>query len=187
MPSGGKRPGAGRPRKPLSVRIDEGVDGVSHARPKVVEFPEAPPETAQNNQNSKSKPKSKRNSNALPTFLELPSKEGDKSLPTAAEIYLQTLEWVQSTGCEKFIMPQLIEDFAMTRRSYLESEYMSKKLGRVMKDGKSSPYVKAAIEYLKQMTALYREIWSIVAQNSTTDYTKNGSNAFLESLKNRGF
>jgi hypothetical protein len=64
---------------------------------------------------------------------------------------------------------------------------MNKKLGRVMKDGKPSPYVKAAIEYLKQMTALYREIWAIVAQNSTTDYTKNGSNAFLESLKNRGF
>jgi len=183
MPSGGKRPGAGRPRKPLSVRIEEGIGEVRHAKPQVIEFPETPPV----NQKSNSKPKSKRKVNTLPTFLEMKSKEGGGDIPSALEIYEQTLDWVISTGCEKFVMPQLIEDFAFTRRSYLESEYMNKTLGRVMKDGKSSPYVKAAIEYLKQMTALYREIWQIVAQNSTTDYTKNGSNAFLDKLKNRGF
>jgi len=170
------------------VRISEGVDGVSHKAPKVVEFPETPPKTSPQNSNSKSKNKSK--PSEVPRFLDFTGKYGKgggENIPTASEIYRQTLEWVVSTGCERFVMPQLIEDFAMTRRSYLESEFMNKKLGRVMKDGKPSPYVKAAIEYLKQMTALYREIWAIVAQNSTTDYTKNGSNAFLESLKNRGF
>jgi len=64
---------------------------------------------------------------------------------------------------------------------------MNKKLGRVVQGGKLSPYVKSALEYLKQTTAFYREIWSIVAQNSTTDFNGNGSNAFLEMLKNRGF
>src|SRR5262249_20817122 len=99
-------------------------------------------------------------------------------------------DWVISTGCEKFVPKQLIEDFAFTRRSYLECEFMSKKLGRVMQGGKQSPYVRSAIDYLKQTTALYREIWSIVAQNSTTDFNGtigNGSNAFLDLLKNRGF
>jgi hypothetical protein len=179
MPSGGKRPGAGRPRKPLSVRIDEGVDGVSHRKPKVLEFPE--------NQNNQTENKSKNQKSKLPTFLEMSSKEGGDDLPSAAAIYEQTLEWVISTGCERFVSKQLIEDFAFTRRSYLECEFMSKKLGRVMQGGKPSPYVKASQEYLKLTTALYREIWSIVAQNSTTDFTKNGSNAFLEMLKNRGF
>ena len=127
MPSGGKRPGAGRPRKPLSVRLDEGVDGVSHKIPKIIEFPE-------NNQKPKSNTKSKRKPNALPTFLEMKSKEGGGDIPSALEIYEQTLDWVISTGCEKFVMPQLIEDFAFTRRSYLESEYMNNKIA-ILEDG----------------------------------------------------
>ena len=181
MPSGGKRPGAGRPRKPLSARIEEGVDKVSHRKPQVLDFP---PEN-QNNQKSNSKKKIQKSK--LPTYLDMESKEGDSSLPSASEIYRQTLDWIVSTGCERFVPPQLIEDFAFTRRSYLEVEYMNKKLGRVIQGGKPSPYVKAALEYMKQTTALYREIWAIVAQNSTKDFTGNGSNAFLEMLTNRGF
>ena len=40
MARGGKRPGAGRPRKPLSVRIEEGLDKVSHRKPQVLSFPD---------------------------------------------------------------------------------------------------------------------------------------------------
>lgn len=110
-------------------------------------------------------------------------------MPSAMDIYGQTLEWVISTGCEKFVPKQLIEDFAFTRRSYLESEYMNKKLGRLVQGGKQSPYVKTALEYLKQTTAFYREIWSIVAQNSTKDYDGKTSqdNMFLRLLAERGF
>ena len=104
MPSGGKRPGAGRPRKPLVARLEEGIGAVSHKKPQVLEFPEN-----QNNQNSNNQ-KSK-----LPTFLDMASKEGDDTLPSAADIYVQTLDWVISTGCEKFVPKQLIEDFAFTR------------------------------------------------------------------------
>jgi hypothetical protein len=176
MPSGGKRPGAGRPRKPLAARIEEGVGAVSHRKPRVLTFPDNSNNQTETNQNSK-----------LPTFLEMESKEGGDVLPTAAAIYRRTLDWIISTGCEKFVPEQLVEDFAFTRRSYLEAEFMNKKLGRVMQGGKQSPYVKSALEYLKHTTALYREIWQIIAQNSTTDFNGNGSNAFLELLKNKGF
>ena len=115
------------------------------------------------------------------------SKEGDESLPSAADIYRFMLEWITEAGCARFVPPMLIEDFAFMRRGYLEAEYMNKKLGRVIQGGKPSPYVKAALEYAKQTTAFFREIWAIVAQNSTKDFTGNGSNAFLEMLTNRGF
>ena len=197
MPSGGKRPGAGRPRKALAVRLEEGLDAVSHRKPKVLDFPDEN-QNNQNNQktaengekiqmptaNNQNKSKSQP---PLPSFLDMASKEGDESLPTASDIYRQTLDWVTSTGCERFVPPQLIEDFAFTRRSYLEVEYMNKKLGRMLQGGKPSPYVRAALDYMKQTTALYREIWAIVAQNSTKDFTGNGSNAFLQMLTNRGF
>ena len=179
MPSGGKRPGAGRPRKPLTTRIEEGIGTVSHRKPQVLEFPEK-------NQNSKNQ-NNQKSKQPLPTFLEMASKEGGDDLPSAALIYEQTLEWVISAGCEKFVPKQLIEDFAFTRRGYLESEYMNKKLGRLVQGGKQSPYVKTALEYMKVSLAYYREIFSIVAQNSTTDFGGNGSNAFLDMLRTRGF
>jgi hypothetical protein len=187
MPSGGKRPGAGRPRKALTARIDEGIGVVKHSKPKVLGYPENPgDEEIKISKNQKSKPA------ALPTFLEMSSKEGDDSLPSATDIYAQTLAWVTDAGCERFVTKQLIEDFAFTRRSYLESEYMCKKLGRVVRDGnavKPSPYVKHSLEYLKSTTALYREIQSIIAQNSTKDYDGNTGrdNAFLQLLANWGF
>ena len=195
MPSGGKRAGAGRPRKPLTARIDEGVDAVSHRKPKVLDFPpdnQNNQKTAENGrENQLSRPENQNKSNfeppPLPTFLDMASKEGDESLPSASDIYRQTLDWITGAGCEKFVPPQLIEDFAFTRRSYLEVEYMNKKLGRVLQGGKPSPYVRAALDYMKQATALYREIWAIVAQNSTKDFTGNGGNAFLAMLTNRGF
>lgn len=108
-------------------------------------------------------------------------------MPSAADIYRQTLAWVQDAGCERYVPTQLMEDFAFTRRSYLEAEYMNKKLGRAMKDGKASPYVRAAMEYLKATTTLYREIQSIIAQNATTDFRGNKPNEFLKLLQSRGF
>ena len=183
MPSGGKRPGAGRPRKALSARVKEGIDKVSHRKPKVLNFPDE-------NQSDKSKinqKKSKTEKSKLPSFLDMASKEGDDTLPSTSEIYNQTLAWLETTGCQRYVPPQLIEDFAFTRRSYLECEYMNKKLGRVLAGGKPSPYVRSSLEYMKQATVYFREIWAIVAQNSTKDFAGNGSNAFLELLKNRGF
>jgi hypothetical protein len=176
---GGRRPGAGRPRKALTARIEEGIGKVSHAPPKVLEFP---PETE----------KPKRKKSKYPSFLDISSKEGDDSLPTAADIYKQTKVWVEDSGCERFVNHQLIEDFAFTRRSYLEAEYMCKKLGRIFRDGESvkpSPYVKHALEYLKAMTLLYREIQQIITQNCTVDYNGKSTqdNAFLKALTERGF
>jgi hypothetical protein len=179
MPSGGKRPGAGRPRKALAARVEEGLGVTSHKPPRVLDYPEK--SKNQNSNNQKSAPMQ------LPTFLEMASKEGGDNLPSAADIYRQTLAWVQDAGCERFVPGQLIEDFAFTRRSYLEAEYMNKKLGRAMKDGKASPYVRAAMEYLKATTTLYREIQSIVAQNATSDFRGNKPNEFLKLLQSRGF
>lgn len=187
IPSGGRRPGAGRPRKALTARIEEGIGTVKHSKPKVLEYP--PEIKKSNNQSTK---ESNNQKSKLPTFLTMTSKEGDDSLPTAAAIYEQTLAWVVDAGCERYVPKQLIEDFAFTRRGYLEAESMCRKLGRVFKDGttaKPSPYVKHSLEYLRSMTALYREIQSIIAQNSTKDYDGNTSqdNAFLRLLTERGF
>ena len=189
MPSGGARAGAGRPRKSLSSRIDEGIGKVKHSKPKVLDYP---PKNQNNIQNPDKKNQKSKLDN-IPTFLQMASKESGDDLPSALDIYKQTLAWIVDAGCERFVTKQLVEDFAFTRRSYLEAEFMAKKLGRVFKDNngvvRPSPYVKHSLEYAKVMTSLYREIQSIITQNSTKDYDGKTSqdNEFLRLLMERGF
>ena len=87
MPRGGKRPGAGRPRKPLAARIEERVDAVSHRKPQVLGFPlenqtakskksniiqkSKPYNQKTNPDNQKSKPEPQDTKQPLPSFLDM--------------------------------------------------------------------------------------------------------------------
>jgi hypothetical protein len=183
VPRGGKRTGAGRPKKALSVRVDEGIDAVSHRKPKVLKFP---PET-KNNQSGEENTQNNQTERDSPAHLDIYGKYEHIPVPSAADIYKITLDWVKSAGCERFVSEQLIEDFANTRRSYLECEYTCKTKGRTNDKGQMSPYVKASIEYLKQNMVIYREIMAIILQNSTKDFSENSGNSLIKLFKNRGF
>ncbi|MCL2577970.1 MAG: hypothetical protein FWE27_07970 [Defluviitaleaceae bacterium] len=183
MPRGGKRTGAGRPAKPLFKRLDEGIGAVRHEKPQVLAFSQE----IKNNQSGGENAQNNQSEQEFPKFLRELDIAAEKFLPSAEEIYDITLEWVRGTGCEKFVSAQLIEDFALTRRNYLECEYKCKAEGRVNDKGQMSPYVKASIEYMKQNMAIYREIWAIIAQNSTEDYKSNKGKSFLNLIKDRGF
>ena len=167
MPSGGARPGAGRPRKALADKVLEGNPGKREL--KVVQF------------NESHAPKTPR---GMPSYLDLTAKEGGDVLPAASEIFVLLTKWVASSGCAAIVAPNLIEGFAFLRRAYLECEYMNRKLGRIA-GGKRSPYVNMALDYQKAMMAVYNQIWLIVSQNSETKY--EGKNEFLTILMNRGF
>ena len=152
MPRGGARKGAGRKKKPLAEKILEGNPG---RRPlKVVEFYGVPAE----------------GNLTPPDFLKIASKETAENYPTADQIYTQVSEWLQGTGCAHLISPTLIEDFAINRRAFFETEYMNKWLGRIA-GGKRSPYVDMAAQYYSMMRAAWDKIWAIVAQNSEKNYS----------------
>ena len=172
MPWGGARPGAGRPKKPLAEKIMEGNPGKREIT--VVKF-----------MNQVDKPKLEKDTVfKIPAFLEQCGREGDETLPSAADLYRLLKEFVGASGCESLIAPNLIEDFAHLRRAYLECEYMNRKMGRIA-NGKRSPYVTMAVDYSKQAMSIFDRIWNTIAQNSEQPY--EGKNAFLEMLTNRGF
>ena len=165
MPRGGTRPGAGRKKKPLAEKI---LDGNPSRRPlQVVEFYGVSAEGVL----------------TPPEFLKIASKETADNYPTADEIYMRVAEWLQSTGVAHLISPMLIEDFAMNRRAYFETEYMNKKMGRIA-SGKRSPYVDMMIQYSGLMRVAWDRIWSIVAQNSEKSYggQRPNSEDILEQL-----
>ena len=166
MPRGGYRPNAGRKKRPLADKLLEGNPGKRELT--VVRF--------QNQaENSTTKP---------PTFLEQCGREGDETLPSAAELFQLLREFVISSGCEAIVAPNLIEDFAHLRRAFLECEYMNRKMGRIA-NGKRSPYVSMAVDYSKQAMTIFDRIWNVMSQNSEQPY--EGKNAFLQLLQNRGF
>jgi hypothetical protein len=181
MPRGGARPGAGRPKKPLSDKVLEGNPGKRELT--VVQFDERK-NAIEKNSNSGDIQRRNQTPRGMPSYLDMIAKEGGDLLPPASEIYTLLTGWVASSGCAAIVAPNLIEDFAFLRRAYLECEYMNRKLGRIA-SGKRSPYVNMALDYQKAMMAVYNQIWLIVSQNSQA--TVEGKNEFLNMLMNRGF
>ena len=187
MPRGGARPGAGRPKKPLSDKVLEGNPGKRELT--VVQFDERKKSKPENSNTGIQTGIQRKNQTAqpprgMPSYLDMIAKEGGETLPPAGEIFSMLTAWVEGSGCGDIVAPNLVEDFAFLRRAYLECEYMNRKLGRIA-SGKRSPYVNMALDYQKAMMAVYNQIWTIISQNSQASV--EGKNEFLTMLMNRGF
>lgn len=108
---GGKRPGAGRPKKPLADKVLEG--STRKHKPKVLQMDGA--------------------EETLPEPPEWISYYGSKTAgaPDAPEIYRTTVEWLQKTGCLHLINPEYITDYAIIKSSWYEAHRMITRLGLV--------------------------------------------------------
>lgn len=171
MPSGGKRAGAGRKPKSLSEKLLDGNPGKREI--KINKFP------VKNSIISV-----KKCAKNIPEYIDMAAKEGGDELPAASDIFKFISDFAVSSGCENLIASFLLEDFAFLRRSYLECEYMNKKLGRIVSK-KRSPYTVMALDYHKAMMSVYNQIWNIISRNTETKY--ESKNDFFEMLQNRGF
>ena len=151
MARGGKRPGAGRPTKPLVDKILEGNPG---KRPlTVLGFKEYDQEQT------------------LPNPPDYLSEQGK-------EIFNNTAAWLQKTGCLKLIIPAHIEEYAMCKARWLECEAMNAKHGLLAKHPTTgqpmqSPYVQMAITYLKQADTAWGKIYEVVKENCTQEFRNN--------------
>jgi hypothetical protein len=190
MPRGGARTGAGRPRKTLDAQAKE-----KEARRKTLAFhsidevPSGGSETIKESavfEKSPSKKGAALKKSAAPAFLSGASKEGSDDLPTAAEIYDMLLEYLKSVDCADCVPLNLVEDYSVLRRSFLEAEGMNRRYGRIA-NGKKSPYVSMSVEYMKSASAVFNQIWLIVSKHADEKTGDVGRNSFLEMLQTRGF
>ena len=148
MPSGGARPGSGRPRKTLAQNL---LDGNPGKRPmKVLKLN-----------------KEKRLLEALAPAEYLPQ--------LARDVYLATVAWLEGTGCLDQIFPGLIEEYALAKGRWLEAEIQVTRFGLVAKNTNNgqpvvSPFVDASVEYLKSADRAWQKIFAIVKANCTEEY-----------------
>jgi len=165
MPSGGYRPGAGRPRKNID---DKKLEGKA-AKPTVPATP----------------PKKVCSKNVMADYFSMAMKECEKEVPPADVLRTEIEDYIAARGCEGYVAPQTITDYVLNRQGFLACEAMNRKIGRMTKDLKLSPYVTAAQGYNKAMRDDFNLIMQIINK-----YSGNGGeekNAFLELLKTRGF
>lgn len=166
MPSGGYRPGAGRPRKNLGDRKLEG---------------KATKTTA----SSAPAPKKVYSKNVMANYFSMAMKECEKEVSAAEVLRIEIEEFIAARGCEGFVAPQTITDYVLNRQGFLACECMNRKIGRMTKELKLSPYVSAGQGYYKAMRDDFNLIMQII--NRYSGDRSEEKNAFLELLTNRGF
>lgn len=166
MPSGGFRPGAGRPRKnPIDKKL-EGKPAVGAVAPK---------------------PTVKKivSHNVMADYFSMAMKECEKEVPSADVLRTEIEDYISSRGCDGLVAPQTITDYVLNRQGFLACEAMNRKIGRMTKELKLSPYVTAGAGYYKAMQADFNLIMQII--NRYSGNQSEEKNAFLELLQNRGF
>ena len=157
----GPKPGSGgRPKKALADKIADGNPG---KRPlTVIDFQDS---AADLEGQDMPKPSA---------FLSAKQKDGTEL--QAVEIYRNTWEWLSVRGCAAIISPQLIERFAMASARWIQCEMITSQLGFLAKHPTTgaaiqSPYVAIANTYMTQANRLWAEIFQIVRENCTSEYT----------------
>lgn len=149
----------GRPRKPMADKILEGNHGKEPL--KVIQLPDTP------NLDGAEMP-------SPHEFLSSEQKSGQDLV--ASEIYKATWNWLQKHHCEHLVTQQNLEQYAMAAARWIQCEEAISQFGFLAKHPTTgaaiiSPYVAAAREYSKHANALWNQIYAVVRDNCSTDYS----------------
>lgn len=153
---GGKRPGAGRKKKAVLEKAENGNPG---GRPlKVLDIPDI---------EGVEMPKPH-------DFLSADQRDGNPL--QAKEIYEETWKWLKGVGCTTLVSSHMIERYAMCSARWIQCEEITNKLGFLSKHPTTqkpipSPFVNIGINYMNQANRLWDEIMQIVKENCSTDFS----------------
>jgi len=165
---GGARPGAGRKKKALSEKIE--ADNPGGRKLTVLEIPDI---------EGVEMPK--------PNEI-LSATQRDGKDFQAKEIFEETWLWLQKIGCQGAVSKQVIERYAMCAARWIQCEQMTNELGFLSKHpttGKPipSPFINIGISYMNQAIRQWNEIYQIVKENCTADYSgANPQDDLMEKL-----
>ena len=157
----GPKPGTGgRPKKAIADKIAEGNPGKRELT--VIDFKDCAPDLV-----GQTMPKPSE-------FLSARQKDG--STLCAKEIFENTWDWLSERGCATLVSPQLIERYVMASARWIQCESITSELGFLAKHPTTgaaiqSPYVAIADKYMTQANRLWAEIFQIIRENCTSDYS----------------
>ncbi len=118
-------------------------------------------------------------------YLNAQQKNG-KSLG-ADKIFRETWIWLKERRCEKFVNPWLVEAYSQAFARFIQCEEAISTFGFLGKhpttgNAIANPFVQMSISFQKQANLLWYEIFDIVKQNCTTDFTEPAQNDVMELL-----
>ena len=153
---GGARVGSGRKSKALTEKIDSGLAAT------VIDLPE-PAEI------------SGEDVPLVKDFLKAAQKSGIDLC--AEDVFKSTFLWLKERGCERLVNTQLIEQYAMSVSRWVQCETCISEYGFLAKHPTTwaaitSPYVTMSQNYLKQVNQCWYQIYQIVKENCSTDYSE---------------
>ena len=160
---GGARVGAGRKKKPLAQRIQEGQ--AATAVPTPVELQGV----------------------VMPDVKEYLSDEQRIGRLYAKDVYTEVWEWLDERHCAHLVSPQLLEQYSMTMGRYVQTERMISEYGFISKHPTTgmaitSPFVSIAHAYLRQANIIWQQIYDIVQANSVEPVKSNPQDDMMEKL-----
>ena len=161
---GGSRPGAGRPKKSLVEKINEGKPAEVMMQPADIESADVPP---------------------VREFMEELQRDGTKLL--AGDVYKETYQWLKERSCEKLVSRQLVEQYAMSISRWIHCEQIVTKYGYISKHTTTnaaiaSPYVSMSQNYMKQANQIWAQIFQIVRENCSVEFSGNPKEGMMERL-----
>ena len=157
---GGRRAGSGAKRKPLADKLAEG--NLGHRQIKVLDMA-APKDMPAGREMPKPK-----------AFLSRKQENGKAFM--ARKIYKSTWEWLAEKGVAQLVNPDSIERYSMSAARWIQCEDAISEYGLVAKhpttgEPIASPFVNMAEKYKSAMARDWAEIYSIVKDNCSTDYS----------------
>jgi len=151
MPSGGARKGAGRKPKPLAEKLATGNPG--HRPLKKMEF---------TGKGGTRRPEP-------PEYLNLLEKK-TKGIPVPAEIFMDTVHYLEPSECLNIIPTELIADYAMAKYYLICAQYELSRTATVSKNDKNeftiTSFTEAMLKLQKNVLQTWEPIWEIVSRNS---------------------
>lgn len=117
----------------------------------------------------------------------LNAKQKDGTLLGANKIFKETWVWLKKRKCDKFVNPRLVESYSQAFARYIQFEEAISKFGFLGKHpttGASiaNPFVQMSVSFQKQANLLWYEIFDIVKQNCTTDFSDTPQDNVMELL-----
>ena len=162
---GGARVGAGRKKKPLAEKIQDGQKAIALAMP-----------INDNLDGAEIK--------GIKEFLSEEQRTGDLY---GREIWDQMVSWLRERNCAHLISPHLLEQYTMAMARWIQLERINSEMGFLSKHPTTgaaitSPFVTMAQGYLKQANILFQQIFSIVSENCREPVTGNPQDDIMEKL-----
>ena len=149
---GGRRPGAGRPKKAFADKILEGNPG--KRKPKIVKFQRAEDDAAPE----------------MPAYLPDYTIRGEDNVrPNAETVWREAVDWLDKTGCLPLIHPIFITRYAILKSRWYSAERLFSEMGLIGVKNETvveSPVVEVSARYIRAANACWNKMLYVAAQNS---------------------